>query len=322
MLQDDLHLIRERLDAADTIAIFVHTRPDGDSIGATLALGWALEDEGKKVEFVSEDPIPERYRFLFQFTADGKDPFIPAPVHADCYVVPDISSLDRAGKFFLDHPEIQPDICIDHHVSNIGFAKLNWVETDNPAACCILTSIMPKMDFNLTKRVSSALLTGIITDTNSFSNSNVTTDALRFAADLVDNGAELFKICRTAYKEHSIQEMEFWRIGMNHMRIEDGLAWSYILASEKEAAGIESDETNGFTSYMGNTTGIKTSVFFIETDEKKVKISWRSVPGYDVAKVAVSFGGGGHKAASGATINGPIDQAMLTVINRTREMLF
>ena len=322
MLQDDLLLIRKRLNAADTIAIFVHTRPDGDSIGATLALGWALEDEGKKVEFVSEDPIPERYQFLFQFTADRKDPFIPAPVHADCYVVPDISSPDRAGAFFLDHPEIQPDICIDHHVSNIGFAKLNWVESDNPAACCILTSIMPKMGFTLTKRISSALLTGIITDTNSFSNSNVTTDALRLAADLVDNGAELFKICRTAYKEHSIQEMEYWRIGMNHMRIEDGMAWSYILASEREAVGIESDETSGFTSYMGNTTGIKTSVFFTETDEKKVKISWRSVPGYDVTKVAVSFGGGGHKAASGATINGPIDQAMLTVINRTREMLF
>ena len=322
MLQDDLLLIRKRLNAADTIAIFVHTRPDGDSIGATLALGWALEDEGKKVEFVSEDPIPERYQFLFQFTADGKDPFIPAPVHADCYVVPDISSPDRAGAFFLDHPEIQPDICIDHHVSNIGFAKLNWVESDNPAACCILTSIMPKMGFTLTKRISSALLTGIITDTNSFSNSNVTTDALRLAADLVDNGAELFKICRTAYKEHSIQEMEYWRIGMNHMRIEDGMAWSYILASEREAAGIESDETSGFTSYMGNTTGIKTSVFFTETDEKKVKISWRSVPGYDVTKVAVSFGGGGHKAASGATIDGPIDQAMPTVINRTREMLF
>ena len=109
---------------------------------------------------------------------------------------------------------------------------------------------------------------------------------------------------------------------MSHIHIEDEMAWSYILASEREAAGIESDEDNGFASYMGNTTGIKTSILFIETDDKKVKISWRSIPGYDVAKVAVSFGGGGHKAASGATINGPIDIAMIDVINRTRNMLF
>lgn len=322
MLKDDLHLIRERLDAADTIAIFAHIRPDGDSVGATLALGWALEDEGKKVEYISEDPIPERLRFLFEFAKDGKDPFIPAPVHADCFVVPDISTPDRAGAYFLDRPEIRPDICIDHHASNIGFAKLNWVDPENPAVCCILTSIMPQMGFTLTKRINSALLTGIITDTNSFTNSNVTTDSLRLAANLADNGAELFKICRIAHKEHSIQEMKFWRIGMSHIHIEDEMAWSYILASEREAAGIESDEDNGFASYMGNTTGIKTSILFIETDDKKVKISWRSIPGYDVAKVAVSFGGGGHKAASGATINGPIDIAMIDVINRTRNMLF
>ena len=322
MLQDDLTLIRDRLDSAGTIAVFTHIRPDGDSVGAALALGWALEDEGKKVEFVSEDPIPERFWFLFQFTADGKNPFIPEPVNADCYVVPDISSPDRVGAFFQNHPEIKTDICIDHHVSNTGFSKLKWVEPDTPAACCVLADIMPKMGFTLTKRISSALLCGIITDTNSFSNSDVNTKALRLAADLIDNGAELFKICRTAYKEHSIQEMEYWRIGMNNMHIEGELAWSYILTSERKAAGIESDEDNGFTNYMGNTTGIKTSILFTETNNNSVKISWRSVPGYDVAKVAVSFGGGGHKAASGATVNGAIDTVIRAVIAKTKEMLF
>ena len=109
---------------------------------------------------------------------------------------------------------------------------------------------------------------------------------------------------------------------MNNMHIEGELAWSYILTSERKAAGIESDEDNGFTNYMGNTTGIKTQILFTETNNNSVKISWRSVPGYDVAKVAVSFGGGGHKAASGATVNGAIDTVIRAVIAKTKEMLF
>lgn len=322
MQRDDLGQIRKRMDEAEKIAIFAHVRPDGDSVGAALGLGWALEEIGKKVQYIAEDPIPERYQFLFQFTRDGKNPFIPNPVDADCFILPDISSPDRAGRYFMDHPEIQPDICIDHHISNTGYAKFNWIEPDNPAACCVLAGILPKLGFKLSKRVSSALLCGIITDTNSFSNSDVTTQSLRLAADLIDNGAELFPINRTAYKEHSIQEMEYWRIGMNHMQIEGSLAWSYILASEREAARIESDDDNGFTNYMGNTTGIKASVFFIETNEGHTKISWRAVPGYDVAEVAVFFGGGGHKAASGATIKEPIDKVMPAVLSKTKEMLF
>ena len=322
MLQDDLGLIRARIDAAETIAVFAHVRPDGDSIGASLALGWALEDAGKKVEYISEDPVPERYHFLFQFTKDGKNPYIPEPVNADCYITPDISSPDRAGRFFMEHQEIIPDICIDHHISNWGYAKLNWVEPKSPAACNTLTGILPKLCFPLTKRISSALLCGIITDTNSFSTSNVNAQTLRYAADLVDNGADIFPINRTAYKEHTTQEMEYWRIGMNNMHIEGELAWSVVSKAERDAAGIDSDEDNGFTSYMCNTTGIKASVLVIETNDQQTKISWRSVPGYDVSKVAVAFGGGGHKAASGATLRRSIDEAIPAVIAKTKEMLF
>ena len=322
MLRDDLHLIRERLDAAQTVAVFTHVRPDGDSVGSALALGWALEDEGKKVEYISEDIIPERYRFLFQYAPEGKDPFIPAPVNADCFVVPDISSPDRAGRYFLDRPGVLPDICIDHHVSNQGFAKLNWIEPASPAACCVLTGIMPKLGFKFTRRISSALLCGIITDTNSFANANVDAASLRSAAMHVDNGAEIFTICRTAQKEHSLQEMRYWRIGMNKMQIDGGLAWSAILASERKAEGIETDEDAGFVSYMANTAGVKVSVLFTETDRGEVKISWRSLPGYNVSTPALFFGGGGHKAASGATVPGPIDAVVPAVLAKTKELLF
>lgn len=322
MLQNDPEQIRERLEQAENIAVFCHIRPDGDSVGSVLALGWALEDKGKKVQFISEDPIPERFRFLFQFTADSRDPFVNEPAGADCYILPDISSIDRAGKFFSEHPDQIPDIGIDHHISNHGFCKLNWVEPENPAACSVLAGLMPKLGFSLTQRISSALLCGIITDTNSFSNKNVNAASLRSAADLIDNGADIFYIGHTAYKEHTFQETAFWKTGMENMKFDNGLIWSVIRKSERDAIGLVSDEDPGFVSYMCNITGVKAAVLFIETNDLITKISWRSLPGYDVSKVAVAVGGGGHKAASGATIRRPVDEVIPEVLKVTKEMLF
>ena len=323
MLRNDLQFIRKRLEAAENVAVFAHVMPDGDSVGSVLALGWALEDAGKTVQYVSQDPIPEHFYFLFEYCKDGKNPFVSEPVGADCFVTPDISSVDRVGSFFLDHPELSVDICIDHHISNEGVGKLNWIVPESPAACEVLKNILPELGFSFTQRISSALLCGIITDTNSFTNSNVYAGSLRAAADLIDNGADIFKISHIAYKEHTIQEMDFWRIGMSNLKMENGLAWSKVSKAEREARGIFNSDDSGFVSYMGNTTGIKVSVLFIELDDRITKISWRGLPGYNVAEVALEFDGGGHKAASGATVHGPrMDELIPVVLDKTNAMIF
>ncbi len=322
IIHDDIRLIRERINRAENIAVFAHVRPDGDSVGSSLALGWALSDMGKKVQFISEDEIPERYRFLFQYTEDGKNPYIPEPKEADCYIVPDISSPDRAGKFFLVHPEIKPDLCIDHHVSNNGYAVLNWIESESPAACAVLTGLLPQLGVTLTQRISSALLCGIITDTNSFSNTTVTAESLRGAADLVDNGADIYSICRTAHKEHTMAEMALWKLGMDNVHIDGELIWSVFRKAEREAVGYFSDDDPGFVSYMGNTVGMKAALLFIEVSENVTKLSWRSQPGYNVADVAVAAGGGGHAAAAGATVRKTMDETIPEILALTKKMLF
>ena len=321
IIHDDIDLIRKRIEEAEEIAIFAHIRPDGDSVGSVLALGWALTDMGKKVQYVCEDPIPERYRFLFQFNENGKDPFISAPQNPDCYILPDISSPDRAGQYFLKRPELTPDIGIDHHVSNHGFCKLNWIESDTPAACAVITGLFRLMGVPMTKRISSALLCGIITDTNSFTNSDVTADSLRAAADLIDNGAELYPISRAAHKEHTSVEMALWKLGMNNIHVDGDLIWSVFGKAEREAIGFYSDDDPGFVTYMINTSGMHVSVLFTEISDSETKISWRSTPGYDVAALALSVGGGGHVAASGATIRCGLEEAIPQILSITKQMM-
>lgn len=321
VIHDDIRLIRERIQNAQNIAVFAHVRPDGDSIGSTLALGWALEDMGKKVQLISEDPVPERFHFLFRFTKDGKNPYRPEPQDADCLIVPDISSPDRGGKYFTEQPDLKADICIDHHVSNTGHAKLNWIESDSPAACCVLTELLPMLGVKLTKRISSALLCGIITDTNSFSTSNVTVQSLRSAADLADNGAPIFDICYAAHKEHSQSEMALWQLGMNNIHIEGDYIWSVLRKADRDAIGYVGDDDAGFVSYMGDTQGINVSILFIEVNENETKISWRSLPGYNVSYVAAACGGGGHAAASGATVHGKLDEIIPSVLATTKRII-
>ena len=315
-------MIRSRLEKADTIAVFAHIRPDGDSVGSALAFGWALRDMGKKVQFISEDPIPERFDFLYQFTEEGRNPFQPQPNGADCYILPDISDDGRPGRFFHDHPDIKPDICVDHHVSNPGFAKLNWIESDSPAACCVLADLLPQLGVKFTKRISSALLCGIITDTNSFTTSNVTVESLRAAADLIDCGAEIFPISLNAHKEHSVSEMELWKIGMNNIHIEGDYLWSVLTKKDRNSIGYIGDDDCGFVNYLGDTKGIKVAILFTEVNEFETKISWRSLPGYDVSKVAIACGGGGHAAASGATVRGKkLDEAITQVLETTKRII-
>ena len=322
MLQDDLKKIRARPDEAQNIAIFSHVSPDGDSVGSCLALGWALEDEGKNVQYISEDEIPEKYTFLFASTADGENPFVKEPVNADCYVVPDMSSLDRAGRYFLDRPELAPDVCIDHHVSNTGVAKLNWVEPDSPAACAVLAGIMPKMGYRLTKRISAALLCGIISDTNSFTNVSVNAASLHAAADLADNGVEIYPVSYQCYTEHTMEEMAYWKQAMKNLHIEDGIAWSVMRTKDMEEAGCTTEDDGRFVNYMVNTRGVHVAILFTEVGADKMRISLRSDAGYDVAKVAVALGGGGHKNASGATVYGPIDEQIRLVLQKTRTIAF
>ena len=108
---------------------------------------------------------------------------------------------------------------------------------------------------------------------------------------------------------------------MNNIRIEDGLIWSVFRKADREAIGFFSDDDPGFVSYMGNTKGINVSVLFIEINDNETKISWRSLPGYNVADVAVSLGGGGHTAASGATIYGTLEEIIPKVLDATKQMI-
>lgn len=321
MPNSPIESIRERLDQAKTIAIFAHIRPDGDSIGSVLALGWALQDAGKTVQFISQDGVPHNIEFLFDLLGE-ENPFIPEPTGADCLITPDISAVDRGGDFFVNHPEIVPDISIDHHASNPFFAKLNYIEPESPAACAVLTKLFNQLGLSITKRIANALLTGIMTDTIAFSTSGTDPETLRIAAELIEKGGELYTISQKAVKSRTFEASRFWQYGIAYEHRDGRIIWSILYQADREKSGYPGKDDADFVEHLANIEGFDVAIIFIEGTEQNVRISFRSKPGFDVSKVACAFGGGGHKAAAGANVEGSIEEVIPTVLQKTRELIF
>ena len=184
-MTEDLDLeIKARLDTAQKVLITSHIRPDGDAVGSVIGLGLALQDAGKTVQMVLADGVSSSFRHLQGSGQVQKEP----AADFDTFIAVDCADFKRLGKSFEAFS--QPDINIDHHITNERFGVLNLIEGAEVATAAILTKRLPIWGYRITPPIAAALLTGIITDTLGFRTSNITSDALRQAATLMDIGVD------------------------------------------------------------------------------------------------------------------------------------
>jgi len=312
--------MRSRIEEADRIAVFCHIRPDGDTIGSVLGFGWALELAGKKVQFISQDDIPPQGRFYFEEFVEGF-PFFKTPEPFDCSILMDVSDIQRAGNFFNQKDGPIPDICIDHHFSNPGIARINWIDSEAAATAVITAKLIPRLGLKIDKKIASALLSGIMTDTQSFSTRNTNPEALRTVAELMEHGADLYSITQTVMMAHSFEAGKYWRYGLEKMQLEGQVLWSNLSLEDQKKSGYPGQDDANLINYLSTTDNAKIIILFVEQSSESVKVSWRGKPGMDVSRIAESFGGGGHVLASGATINSSLKNVIPTVLEATKKAI-
>jgi len=150
---------RLRLDGAQRILVSSHVRPDGDAVCSVLALGLALQDKGKHVQMVLADGVPAGFEHLAGVELIVRQ--AAAPV--DLVVSVDAADPNRMGGSLSNFP--QPDINIDHHVTNTRFGVINLIDPASVAACAMLAELFPELGLAFTPATVDALLTGILTDT-------------------------------------------------------------------------------------------------------------------------------------------------------------
>jgi len=308
--------IQQRLAAAQKVLIVSHVRPDGDAIGSLIALGLALQDAGKHVQMVLADGIPSSFRHLEgsqQVSKEAKGAF-------DTFVAVDCADFTRLGKGLEDYG--QPDINIDHHITNEKFGKLNLIEAEAVATAAILTDRLPAWGYTITKPIAAALLTGIVTDTLGFRTSNITPQALRQAATLMEAGVDLPELYSRALVRRSFQAARYWGAGLSRLERMNGLVWGTLTLTDRKASNYHSNDDADLINVISAIDDSAVAMIFVEQHDNHVKISWRALkPGVDVSQVARHFGGGGHQAAAGADIPGELSNIQPLVLKTTREIL-
>jgi len=307
--------IKELITDAQSILIVSHKRPDGDAIGSLLALGHALIEQGKQVQMVLEDGLPDKYGHL------ASAHFVSQSIARDydlCIIV-DSSDLERTGSLLLEKPT--PDIVIDHHKTNTHFGKVNLVEDEAVATASILAVHMPLWGLPLDKEVSSSLLTGILGDTIGFRTSNVDSQTMRLVADLIDCGANLPELYQKALVGRTIEEIRYWAQGLLKIVKENELVWTSLSLDDRIKSGYFENDDADLINILSSTADAKIAMIFVEQNGGIVKVSWRSNSGIDVSGIAFKFGGGGHEAAAGAEIRGELSQVSREVIKETKSLL-
>ncbi|HEX2979950.1 MAG TPA: bifunctional oligoribonuclease/PAP phosphatase NrnA [Anaerolineaceae bacterium] len=307
--------IRNRIEAAQTVLVVSHIRPDGDAIGSLLGLGLALQQAGKSVQMVLSDGVPKSFRHLpgnQLVTRSPKGDF-------DLIVVVDCSDMLRTGAAL--NGLRAPDVNIDHHVTNLNFAEINLVDPEAVATAALLAKSMPLWGLSISRDVASNLLSGLISDTLGFRTSNMTPEALCLAADLMKLGADLPELYSEALARRSFEAVQYWAAGLNRIQRKGRVVWTSLTLADREAIPYPGNDDADLINVLSGIYDYDVALIFVEQRGGKVKVSWRSQPGIDVSKVALSFGGGGHPAASGAEIQGDLASVQDSVLQATEKIL-
>ena len=308
--------ILSRLAEAKEILVASHVRPDGDAVGALLGLGLALQDSGKKVQMVLADGVPSSFKHLegaqqIKTAIDGK---------FDTFITVDCADFKRTGKPF--EAIGQPDINIDHHVTNEKFGRINLIEGEEVATSAILTNHLPIWGFQITRPIAAALLTGIITDTLGFRTSNVTSESLRQAAALMETGVDMPELYMRGLVRRSYAATRYWGGGLSKLSKKSGIVWGTLTLEDRKAAGYSGNDDADLINIISAIDGFKVGMIFVEQSNQRVKISWRALePGINVSPIAKFFGGGGHAAAAGADVDGTLEEVQTKVLRKTQETL-
>jgi bifunctional oligoribonuclease and PAP phosphatase NrnA len=303
-----------RIADSHQVLILTHERPDGDALGSMLGLTHMLRAAGKTVFPVSADGISSVFRFLPGSETIGER----LPETYDLCILVDCGDAGRIGRLAGSLPR-PPDINFDHHVTNSAFAAVNIVEPKANATAELLTELAPRLGLVINPDAAMCLLVGIVTDTIGFRVPATNQRTLTITKRLMRAGGSLPEAMERTLHRRSFTAMRFWGAGLSRLERDGDLLWTSLPLAERKAAGYSGRDDADLINVLSSIEDARVAIIFVEQDGGLVKVSWRAREGLDLTPLATSFGGGGHPAASGATVDGLLEDVMARVLHSTRE---
>ncbi len=313
--------MRNRLpEHISSVAVGGHIRPDGDCVGSCMALYQYLRNLCPQAEVdVYLEEIPDCFRFL-QGTDRIRHTVSKGKTY-DLFIALDCGDKERLGFSLPLFTEAKHTFCVDHHISNKGFAQENYIMPEASSTSELLYDLMEKE--RITEGIAEALYLGIVHDTGVFQYSCASPSTFRAAAALLEKGVDAPGIIRSTYYEKSYARNQILgRALLESILFMDGRCIaSYVTKSMMKFYGIAPKDLDGIVTQLLMTRGVEAAVFMYETEPNLYKVSLRSKERIDVNRIAGFFGGGGHVRAAGFSFAGtPFD--VLNNLIRQMEIQF
>ncbi len=297
-----------------------HVNPEGDALGSALALASLLKRLGKKAVVATDGGIPKAFEFFPRIVpVVGRPSQAEVPEVAMTVDVPVLARLASMAGVFEKAPLT---VNIDHHVSNQRFAKVNWVDGKAAAVGEMIYRLYEAFGVTPSRDEALCMYVSIVTDTGSFRYMSTTPEVHRIASDLIARGVSPLKVAQDIYECHSPSDLRFLgRVLTSLKSTPDGrISWvevpHWLLKTCRPGPEIIDELVNYPRSVQ---TAEVSFVLREQTLDGKIRVSFRSKGRVDVNRIARSFGGGGHRAASGCTIEGTLSRVRQKVLKAARQ---
>ena len=298
----------EYLLAHNHYVILSHARPDGDTIGTSAALCRGLRKLGKTAHVLKNHETTQRLSWLHEGleTEEVRE--------EDIIVSTDVASpglLPGNAKPFVDRIQLR----IDHHHSSTCFTELELVDPGSASCAELLWDVLKVMGVTPDPDIMEAVYVGVSTDTGCFRYANTTGHTFRTAAECAEGGARIFELNQNLFETNSLGRlrMQAWIVEHIKMLRCGSMAVCAIPRAVEQELGVGEDDMDNISSFPRTVAGVCMAATLRETSDGRVKLSVRAVPGYDATRIAVRFGGGGHKGAAGASFDLPLQEAAKAV---------
>ncbi len=282
-----------------------HARPDGDALGSSMAMAYALRHLGKDVRVVSRDPVPPQFE-----TCPGVGGVIVTDRvddPGDAVIVMECGDLTRPGISGLERGYV---INIDHHPGNTMYGALNWFDVSAAACGEMVFDLIRALGVPLSLEIATHVYITVLTDTGAFHYSNITPRTFEICRQCTEAGVNPPAIARAVYDSNRIGRLKIFGAVLNAMQLDSTERVATLMMSRQLAAecGATYDDTEGLINFPLSAQDVLASVFFKENGTDDWRVSLRSKGDIDVNAVAKEFGGGGHKNASGCGVRGTFEQ--------------
>lgn len=300
-----LEAARDAILRGSRFLIACHVGPDGDTLGCALSLWLAIRKTGKDAWVVSQDGAPDPWNIIPHTDAVLK----AAPDgEFDVAIAVDADGIDRLGSARAAVESAGLVICIDHHKGKSPFGDIQICRPEKSASAEIVLELLDALGANIDSEIATCLMAGIVGDTGGFRFANVTPETLETAARLMRSGASPAEIAREVYENRSLTATRVLGHVLAGLRTAaDGrVVWGSVSLKEFADLDASDEHTDGVVSFIRAVRGAQVGLLFRERPDGTVRVSLRSNEATDVSLIAAAFGGGGHAAAAGCTIEGSL----------------